>query len=87
MLLWVIPIGEKCMTTEYKCVTTTEGIKEYIAGSPLVAFDFETAPDDAFREEDKSALDPAKAHIVGCSFSIRKERESMCQLLTVAAPI
>ena len=72
MLLWVIPIGEKCMTTEYKCVTTTEGIKEYIAGSPLVAFDFETAPDDAFREEDKSALDPAKAHIVGCSFSIKE---------------
>lgn len=55
------------MNTEYKCVTTVEGIKEYIGDSPLVAFDFETAPDDSFRDEDKAALDPAKAHIVGCS--------------------
>ena len=60
------------MNTEYKCVTTVEGIKEYIGDSPLVAFDFETAPDDSFRDEDKAALDPAKAHIVGCSFSVKE---------------
>ena len=60
------------MNTEYKCVTTVDGIKEYIGNSPLVAFDFETAPDDPFRDEDKAALDPAKAHIVGCSFSIKE---------------
>lgn len=60
------------MNTEYKCVTTVEGIKEYIGNSPLVAFDFETAPDDPYREEDKAALDPAKSHIVGCSFSIKE---------------
>lgn len=59
------------MNTEYKCVTTVEGIKEYFGNSPLVAFDFETAPDDPFRDEDKASLDPAKAHIVGCSFSIK----------------
>lgn len=60
------------MNTEYKCVTTVDGIKEYIGNSPLVAFDFETALDDPFRDEDKAALDPAKAHIVGCSFSIKE---------------
>lgn len=60
------------MNTEYKCVTTVEGIKEYIGNSPLAAFDFETAPDDPYHEEDKAALDPAKAHIVGCSFSIKE---------------
>lgn len=60
------------MTIEYKRVTTVEGVKEYIGNSPLVAFDFETAPDDLYREEDKAALDPAKAHIVGCSFSIKE---------------
>ena len=60
------------MNTEYKCVTTVDGIKEYIGNSPLVAFDFETAPDDPFRDEDKAALDPAKAHIIGCSFSIKE---------------
>ena len=60
------------MNTEYKCVTTVDGIKEYTGNSPLVAFDFETAPDDPFRDEDKAALDPAKAHLVGCSFSIKE---------------
>ena len=60
------------MNTEYKCVTTVDEIKDYIGGSRIVAFDFETAPDDPYREEDKAALDPAKAHIVGCSFSVKE---------------
>ena len=60
------------MNTEYKCVTTVDGIKDYIGGSRIVAFDFETAPDDPYREEEKAALDPAKAHIVGCSFSVKE---------------
>ena len=60
------------MNTEYKCVTTVDGIKDYIGGSRIVAFDFETAPDDPYREEDKAALDPAKSHIVGCSFSVKE---------------
>ena len=64
------------MNTEYKCVTTVDGIKDYIGDSRIVAFDFETAPDDPHREEDKAALDPAKAHIVGCSFSVRSEERS-----------
>ena len=60
------------MNIEYKCVTTTDGIKEYIGSSLLVAFDFETAPDEPYRSEDKAALDPAKAHIAGCSFSVKE---------------
>ena len=60
------------MNTEYKCVTTVDGIKDYFGDSRIVAFDFETAPDDPYREEDKAALDPAKAHIVGCSFSVKE---------------
>ena len=60
------------MTTDYKCVTTVTGIQEYIGNSTIVAFDFETAPDDSYREEDKAALDPARAHIVGCSFSVKE---------------
>lgn len=60
------------MNTDYKCVTTVDGIRDYIGGSGIVAFDFETAPDDPYREEDKAALDPAKAHIVGCSFSVKE---------------
>lgn len=60
------------MNTEYKCVTTVEGIRGYIGASRLVAFDFETAPDGPYREEEKAALDSAKAHIVGCSFSVKE---------------
>ncbi len=60
------------MNTEYKCVTTVDGIRDYIGDRCIVAFDFETAPDDPYREEDKAALDPARAHIVGCSFSVKE---------------
>ncbi len=56
--------------TQYICVTDPDELKEYIGDSTLVAFDFETAPNDGYRDEDKAALDPAKAHIVGCSFSV-----------------
>ena len=35
------------MNTDYKCVTTVDGIWDYIGGSGIVAFDFETAPNDA----------------------------------------
>ncbi|WP_303148750.1 bifunctional 3'-5' exonuclease/DNA polymerase [uncultured Cloacibacillus sp.] len=59
------------MTGKYNCANSIATIKEYIGGSRIVAFDFETAPDDKYRNEDKAALDPAKAHIVGCSFSVR----------------
>lgn len=60
------------MNTDYKCVTTVDGINDYIGSSRIVAFDFETAPNDPYREEDKAALDPARAHIVGCSFSVKE---------------
>ena len=57
---------------KYKCANSVEEIKTYIGNSRVVAFDFETAPNVAYRDEDKAALDPAKAHIVGCSFSVRE---------------
>jgi len=60
------------MTTDYKCVTTVDGIRKYIGDSRIVAFDFETAPDEPYRTEDKAALDPARSHICGCSFSVKE---------------
>ena len=60
------------MQTTYQCVTTVAGIRDYIGSSHLVAFDFETAPDETYRDEEKAALDSAKAHIVGCSFSVKE---------------
>lgn len=58
------------MNANYKCITSVEGIREYIGDAKIVAFDYETAPDEAYRNEDKAALDAHKAHIVGCSFSV-----------------
>lgn len=60
------------MQAKYQCVTIVESIRDYIGDSRLVAFDFETAPDETYRDEEKAALDPAKAHIVGCSFSVEE---------------
>ena len=58
------------MNTDYKLITDIGEIRKYIEGRKVVAFDYETAPDDAYRDEDKAALDAHKSHIVGCSFSI-----------------
>lgn len=58
--------------TDYKVVTTVAEIWDYIGDSKVVAFDYETAPDEAYREDEKAALDPAKSHIVTMSISVRE---------------
>lgn len=65
----VISMGIK---TEYRVVTTVEEILNYIGDSKEVAFDYETAPNDAYRDDDKAALDPAKSHIVTMSISVKE---------------
>jgi DNA polymerase-1 len=45
-------------------------VREYLGKASPVAFDFETAPDETYRNEPKAALDPHKAHIMGISFSV-----------------
>lgn len=56
----------------YRILTDLDEIKKELAGTEPVAFDFETAPDDPYREEPRAALDAHKAHIVGCSFSTKE---------------
>lgn len=58
------------MNAIYKCITSVEGIRDYIGDAKIIAFDYETAPDEAYLNEEKAALDAHKAHIVGCSFSV-----------------
>lgn len=60
------------MTVNYRLAKTVEDIQNYIGDSNVVAFDLETAPDAQYRGKERSALDPAKAHIVGCSFSVNQ---------------
>ena len=54
----------------YKCVMTLTEIQQYLKDAKIVSFDFETAPDDKYRGEEKAALDAHKSHIVGISFSV-----------------
>lgn len=55
----------------YRSETDIQNLKEYVYSSNIVSIDYETAPDDKFRDEDKAALDAHKAHIVEVSYSIR----------------
>ena len=54
----------------YQSIYTLEELKTYLDAASVVAFDFETAPDEKYRSEDKAALDAHKSHIVGISFSV-----------------
>ena len=51
---------------------TVEETRDYIGDAGVVAFDYATAPDDKYRDEDKAVLDPAKSHIVTMSLSARE---------------
>ncbi len=54
----------------YRTILSLKELQNYIAAASVVAFDFETAPDEKYRNEDKAALDAHKSHIVGISFSV-----------------
>ncbi len=54
----------------YSCVTTLKKIQEYLSGAGIVAFDFETAPLEAYRAEERAALDAHKAAVTGVSLSV-----------------
>lgn len=56
---------------EYKTVRTVAEIEEYIGNAEVVAFDFETAPTDEYRDEEMAALDAHKSDIVGISLSVK----------------
>ena len=56
--------------TDYRYVTDLQEVREYLRGSRVVALDFETAPDDAYRDVEKAALDPAMSHICTLSLSV-----------------
>jgi len=41
----------------YKAIFTLSELQKYLSAAALVAFDFETAPDEKYRNEEKAALD------------------------------
>ena len=64
------PAGQIGGMMDYSCVTTLDRIKEYLAGAAVVAFDFETSPMEAYRREEKAALNAHKSTVTGVSFSV-----------------
>ena len=56
----------------YRCVTSVQEIQQYVSNAAVVAFDYETAPNEPYRMEEKAALDPQKNHMTGCSFSVKE---------------
>jgi len=54
----------------YLSINTINDLQTYLSGASIAAFDFETAPEEPYRREEKAALDAHKSHIVGISFSV-----------------
>lgn len=54
----------------YRCETNLQEIEKHLRGAGVVAFDFETAPLPAYRDDNKAALDAHRSHIVGVSLSV-----------------
>ncbi len=53
----------------YRSITDLNTIKNLLRGQSPVAFDFETSPTDAWREDEMAALDARKSVIAGISFA------------------
>lgn len=56
--------------TQYRLVTDLAELDGYLAGSTVVAFDFETAPQPAWQDDGTAALDPHRGMIVGVSLAV-----------------
>ncbi len=70
----------------YRVVTDAGEAREYIRGAGIVAFDFEVAPDPAYRREEKAALDPCKSHICTMSLSVQPGSAIMIPVAHVNGP-
>jgi len=56
----------------YRKINSAQELREYIGSAGVFAFDFETAPDEPYRYEERAALDARKSSIVGISFSVEE---------------
>lgn len=54
---------------DYRRVTDPQAAANYIRDAEAVGFDYETSPDEGYRDNDKAALDPAKSHVCTMSLS------------------
>jgi len=54
---------------KYILARSVDDVRAYIKDAKVVSFDFETAPDEKYRNDNMAAIDAHKSHIVGVSFS------------------
>lgn len=72
----------------YKPILCLKELQNYLAAASAVAFDFETAPDEKYRNEDKAVLDAHKSHIIlKMGFTICKSIRLRPMTRTFLAPI
>lgn len=71
---------------KYRCVTDPTEVRAYLGDSKIVSFDYETAPDEGYRDEDKVALDAAKSHICTLSLSVREHTGIMIPVAHKVGP-
>lgn len=57
---------------KYILARSVDDVKDYLNGADVVSFDFETAPNDEYKDESMAAINPHKSHIVGVSFSVKE---------------
>lgn len=55
---------------QYDVVTDLAALETFLAGATVVAFDFETAPQQPWQDDSKAALDPHRGEIVGISLAV-----------------
>ena len=54
---------------DYQCVLSLSRIREYLSGAAVVGFDFETAPMEEYRLEERAALDES---------GLRQKEKALC---------
>lgn len=54
---------------KYILARSVDDVRAYIKDAKIVSFDFETAPNEKYRNDNMAAIDAHKSHIVGVSFS------------------
>lgn len=58
------------LSEKYKLCLSADELKSYIGDSGIIAFDFETSPEDPYRSKPKASLDTHMSYITGIGFSV-----------------
>lgn len=71
----------------YRCVTSVQEIQQYVSNAAVVAFDYETAPDEPYRIEEKAAFPPKSIRESMFLLLIKLEETWMALLFSISAKL